>query len=91
MILASIMLLLVFMGGIALAAEKAAEMEILTGEVLEVDNEEQLIVIKVGDENITLNSEMKLLEGIKPGDKVTFERSEIFLKSIKKITTPAAE
>jgi hypothetical protein len=73
------------------AAEKAPKMEMLTGEVVDLDAETGTIVIMANGEEQTLNAEPKLLKGIEIGDKVNIEKSGDALKSIKKALPPAVE
>lgn len=72
-----------FTTGVHLAAQKAAKVQMPTGEVFKVVAETGKLVIKVGNKNQTLKAEPKMLTGITAGEKVTVEKSGQTLKSIK--------
>ena len=86
-ILMSVVMLVAFTTGISLAAQKTAKVQMMTGQVVKVDSNKGDIVIKVGKKNETLKAEPKMLAGITPGEKVTFEKSGKMLKSIKPAET----
>jgi hypothetical protein len=89
-ILMSILMLVTLTSGMALAKEKkAAKMKIMTGEVVKVDAQTGMIVIKDKKKEHTLKAEPKLLEGIAAGEKVKIELTGNMLKSIKKVEAPA--
>jgi len=93
-ILLSVVMMVTFTSGVCLAkkakaTKKAAKVEMLTGEVVNVDAAAGTIVIKVKDKDKTLKAEAKLLEGIAAGEKVKVEVTGDMLKSIKKVETPA--
>jgi hypothetical protein len=89
-ILMSILMLVTLTSGMALAKEKkAAKMKIMTGEVVKVDAQTGMIVIKAKNKEHTLKAEPKLLEGIAAGEKVKIELTGNMLKSIKKVEAPA--
>jgi len=93
-ILLSVVMMVTFTSGVCLAkkakaTKKAAKVEMLTGEVVNVDAAAGTIVIKAKDKDKTLKAEPKLLEGIAAGEKVKVEVTGDMLKSIKKVETPA--
>lgn len=72
-------------GGVSLAkAEDAATVEMLSGQVVEVDASVGKIVIMANGEEQGLTAEPKLLEGIQIGDQVDIEKTGEVLKSIKR-------
>ncbi|MBL7179483.1 MAG: hypothetical protein ABIK98_14205 [Pseudomonadota bacterium] len=93
-ILMSVLMLITLTAGISMAKEKKApapaKLESLSGEVVKVDAAKGEIVIKADGKDQTLKAEPKLLEGIAAGQKVSIEKSETTLKSIKKVEAPAA-
>jgi hypothetical protein len=82
-ILLSLVMVVAFTASISLAAQKAAKVQMVTGEVVKVDAEKGDIVLKVNKKNHTYKAEPKMLTEIKPGEKVTIERSGKMVKSIK--------
>jgi hypothetical protein len=84
-ILMSVVMLLTFTLGVAIAAEKKAQKVVtLSGDVVKVDAATGKITVKAKGKDITLTGEKTMLEGIAAGDKVTLEKSGHTLKSIKK-------
>ena len=93
-ILLSVIMMVTFTSGVCLAKKakathKAAKVEMLSGEVVNVDAAAGTIVIKAKDKDKTLKAEPKLLEGIAAGEKVNVEMTGDTLKSIKKVEAPA--
>ena len=82
-ILMSILMVVAFTTGVSLAAQKAAKVKMMTGEVVKVDAEKGNLVIKIKNKNHTLKAEPKMLAGITPGEKVTIEESGKKVMSIK--------
>lgn len=80
----SVIMLITFTAGMAFAEEeKAAKMEVITGKVVDVDATTGMITVMANDEEETLQAEPKMLEGIDVGQKVSIEKSEDVVKSIK--------
>jgi len=77
------------LAGLSFAAEKAAKVEKLTGDVVKVDAKAGSITIKAGEKEHALKAEAKILEGINAGDKVEVEVANGKVKSIKKVEAPA--
>lgn len=92
-ILLSVVMMVTLTSGVCLAkkAKKAAKVEMLSGEVVNVDAKAGTIVIKAKNKDKTLKAEPKLLEGIAAGEKVKIEIAGNMLKSIKKVETPAVK
>jgi hypothetical protein len=88
-ILMSLMMVVAFTASISLAAQKAAKVKTMTGEVVKVDADKGDFVLKVKNKNHTLKAEPKMLSGITPGEKVTVEESGKMVKSIKPAAAPA--
>jgi LEA14-like dessication related protein len=86
-ILMSVVMLVAFTTSVSLAAQKAAKVKMITGEVVKVDTDKGDLVLKVKNKNHTYKAEPKMLTGITPGEKVTVEESGKMVKSIK----PAAK
>jgi hypothetical protein len=81
----SALFLMGLIGGVSLAkAEDAAKVEMLSGQVVEVDATVGKIVIMANGEEQGLTAEPKLLEGIQIGDQVDVEKTGEVLKSIKR-------
>jgi len=95
-ILMSVIMLVTLTAGVCLAkgkkaAKPAVKVEILSGEVVNVDAQAGTIVVKVQDKEHSLKAEPKLLEGIAAGQKVNIETTGDMLKSIKKVEAPAVK
>ncbi len=98
-ILMSALILMALTAGIGLAAEKqqvnaptttaSAKIEMMSGEVMNIDAAAGTIVIKAHDKDRTLTAEPKLLEGFEAGEMVQIETTGNMLKSIKKVEAPA--
>jgi LEA14-like dessication related protein len=86
-ILMSVVMLVAFTASVSMAAQKAAKVKMITGEVVKVDADKGDLVLKVKNKNHTYKAEPKMLTGITPGEKVTVEESGKMVKSIK----PAAK
>jgi hypothetical protein len=90
-ILMSVLMLIGLTAGLCPAEEKALTLEMLSGKVVNIDNESGTIVILAADQAYTLTAEPKLLEGIAPGERVDIEIAGDVLKSIKKVDAPAVK
>ena len=100
-ILMSVLMLMTLTVAMASAAEKKeavnepataavpANIEMMSGEVVNVDVAAGTIVINSHDQDRTLKAEPNLLEGFYGGETVDVEVSGDMLKSIKKVEAPA--
>lgn len=81
-IVMSVMMVIALTAGVSLAAQKAAKVQTVTGEVIKVDAKTGDIVIKFNNKDHALKAEPKMLTGIMTGEKVTIEKSGKTVKSI---------
>jgi ABC-type Fe3+-hydroxamate transport system substrate-binding protein len=99
-ILMAALMLMTLTAGMASAAGKTtakapataaapAKIEMMSGEVVNIDAAAGTIVIKSHDKDRTLKAEPKLLEGFYAGERVNIEVTGDMLKSIKKVEAPA--
>jgi hypothetical protein len=98
-ILMSALILMALTAGIGSATEKkdvnapttaaSAKLEMMSGEVMNIDAAAGTIVIKAHNKDRTLTAEPKLLEGFEAGEMVQIETTGNMLKSIKKVEAPA--